>query len=66
MSDPKRILTVFGTRPEAIKLFPVLHALEADARFDSRICVSAQHRSMLDSVLEMGPIWTLTPKSEKC
>lgn len=56
MSDQKRILTVFGTRPEAIKLFPVLHALEADARFDSRICVSAQHRSMLDSVLEIAGI----------
>lgn len=53
MSDRKRILTVFGTRPEAIKLFPLLHSLAADDRFDSRICVSAQHRSMLDSVLEI-------------
>lgn len=56
MSDTKRILTVFGTRPEAIKLFPLLHALEGDARFESRICVSAQHRSMLDSVLEISGI----------
>ncbi|KEO92226.1 UDP-N-acetylglucosamine 2-epimerase [Erythrobacter longus] len=56
MSEQKRILTVFGTRPEAIKLFPLLHALEADSRFESRICVSAQHRSMLDSVLEIAGI----------
>jgi len=56
MRETKRILTVFGTRPEAIKLFPLLHTLEADARFDSRICVSAQHRSMLDSVLKIAGI----------
>ncbi|WP_298308822.1 non-hydrolyzing UDP-N-acetylglucosamine 2-epimerase [uncultured Erythrobacter sp.] len=54
MPVPKRVLTVFGTRPEAIKLFPVLHALEQDDRFDSRVCVSAQHRAMLDSVLEIA------------
>jgi UDP-N-acetylglucosamine 2-epimerase (non-hydrolysing) len=47
----KRILTVFGTRPEAIKLFPLIHALAADARFVSRVCVSGQHRAMLDQVL---------------
>lgn len=56
MSDTKRILTVFGTRPEAIKLFPLLHALNGEDRFESRICVSAQHRSMLDSVLEIAGI----------
>src|SRR5690349_2774667 len=56
MSGRNRILTVFGTRPEAIKLFPLVHALEADARFDSRICVSAQHRAMLDQVLEIAAI----------
>ena len=47
----RRILTVFGTRPEAIKLFPLLHALEGDSRFASIACVSAQHRGMLDQVL---------------
>ena len=52
----QRILTVFGTRPEAIKLFPLVHALETDTRFDSRVCVSAQHRSMLDQVLEIAAI----------
>jgi len=51
MGGRKRILTVFGTRPEAIKLFPLVHALAADPRFESRVCVSAQHRAMLDQVL---------------
>ena len=51
-----RVLTGFGTRPEAIKLFPLVHALEADSRFDSRVCVSAQHRGMLDQVLEIAGI----------
>ena len=52
----KRILTIFGTRPEAIKLFPVLHALTADPRFVSRVCVSGQHRALLDQVLEIAGI----------
>ncbi|MCO4746187.1 MAG: UDP-N-acetylglucosamine 2-epimerase (non-hydrolyzing) [Proteobacteria bacterium] len=46
-----KVLTVFGTRPEAIKMAPVVHALEADPRFDGRVCVTAQHRGMLDQVL---------------
>ncbi len=52
----KTILTVFGTRPEAIKLFPLVHALAADARFVSRVCVSGQHRGMLDQVLEIAGV----------
>ncbi|MBN2797939.1 MAG: UDP-N-acetylglucosamine 2-epimerase (non-hydrolyzing) [Deltaproteobacteria bacterium] len=48
-----RVLSIFGTRPEAIKMAPVVKALEADPRFDSRICVTAQHREMLDAVLEL-------------
>lgn len=56
MTDPARILTVFGTRPEAIKLFPLLHRLDADARFTSRLCVTGQHREMLDQVLEIAGI----------
>ncbi len=56
MPEPRRILTVFGTRPEAIKLFPVIHALAADVRFTSRVCVSGQHRGMLDQVLEVAGI----------
>ena len=55
MTKP-RILTVFGTRPEAIKLFPLVHALEADERFESRVCVSAQHRGMLDQVLGIAGV----------
>jgi UDP-N-acetylglucosamine 2-epimerase (non-hydrolysing) len=54
--SPRRILTVFGTRPEAIKLFPLLHALEGDPRFASVACVSAQHRGMLDQVLGIAGI----------
>jgi len=52
----KKILTVFGTRPEAIKMAPLIHALEADSRFDARVCVTAQHREMLDQVLELFEI----------
>ena len=56
MSKPIKILSVFGTRPEAIKFFPLVHALDADDRFDSRVCVSGQHRGMLDQVLEIAGI----------
>jgi len=52
----KKILTVFGTRPEAIKMAPLVHALAADNRFDSKVCVTAQHREMLDQVLELFEI----------
>jgi len=51
-----KILTVFGTRPEAIKMAPLVHALASDARFESRVCVTAQHREMLDQVLELFEI----------
>lgn len=52
----KKILTVFGTRPEAIKMAPLVKALEADHRFDAKVCVTAQHREMLDQVLEIFDI----------
>ncbi|MBV5311016.1 non-hydrolyzing UDP-N-acetylglucosamine 2-epimerase [Chromatium okenii] len=51
-----RILTVFGTRPEAIKMAPVVQALAADVTFESRVCVTAQHRQMLDQVLQLFAI----------
>jgi UDP-N-acetylglucosamine 2-epimerase (non-hydrolysing) len=54
--NPRKVFTVFGTRPEAIKLFPLIHALDADPRFESRVCVSGQHRGMLDQVLEIAGI----------
>lgn len=52
----KKILIVFGTRPEAIKMAPLVHALEADDRFEAKVCVTAQHREMLDQVLEIFSI----------
>lgn len=48
-----RVLCVFGTRPEAIKMAPVVLALRADPRFAPRVCVTAQHREMLDQVLAL-------------
>ena len=52
----KRILTVFGTRPEAIKMAPLVKLLESDNDFDSRVCVTGQHREMLDQVLGLFEI----------
>lgn len=52
----KKVLTIFGTRPEAIKMAPLVHALKADSRFNSKVCVTAQHREMLDQVLELFKI----------
>nr|WP_282449772.1 UDP-N-acetylglucosamine 2-epimerase (non-hydrolyzing) [Brenneria salicis] len=49
-------MTVFGTRPEAIKMAPLVHALAQDEAFESRICVTAQHRQMLDQVLRLFDI----------
>lgn len=52
----QKILVVFGTRPEAIKLAPIIKLLEQDAQFNLKICVTAQHRQMLDQVLELFEI----------
>jgi len=52
----KKVLTVFGTRPEAIKMAPLVHALASDDRFEAKCCVTAQHREMLDQVLELFEI----------
>jgi len=51
-----KVLSVFGTRPEAIKMAPVVRALQADPRIHSTVCVTAQHRGMLDQVLEFFEI----------
>ncbi|MEO1488484.1 MAG: UDP-N-acetylglucosamine 2-epimerase (non-hydrolyzing) [Pseudomonadota bacterium] len=51
-----RVLVTFGTRPEAIKMFPVINALRESARFDVRVAVTAQHREMLDQVLAIAGI----------
>ena len=49
----KKVLTVFGTRPEAIKMAPLVHALAESSGIDARVCVTAQHREMLDQVLDL-------------
>lgn len=51
-----KVLTVFGTRPEAIKMAPLVHVLARRKGFDARVCVTAQHRQMLDQVLELFDI----------
>ena len=56
MTPHKKIMCVFGTRPEAIKMAPVVKALDAAEGIDSRVCVTAQHREMLDQVLHLFDI----------
>ncbi|MEX0422735.1 UDP-N-acetylglucosamine 2-epimerase (non-hydrolyzing) [Providencia rettgeri] len=51
-----KVLTVFGTRPEAIKMAPLVHALAEDTDFEAKVCVTAQHREMLDQVLKLFEI----------
>lgn len=58
MKAARRILIVFGTRPEAIKMAPVVAALSACDDFETRLCVTSQHRQMLDQVLAL---FDLTP-----
>lgn len=52
----KKILIVFGTRPEAIKMAPLVKAFKKNNHFDTRVCVTAQHRQMLDQVLDIFEI----------
>jgi len=57
MTSKIKVMTVFGTRPEAIKMAPVVKALEAQPEvFESIVCVTAQHRQMLDQVLALFEI----------
>lgn len=74
---PHKALFVFGTRPEAIKLCPLVHRLSADPTLETRVCVTAQHRQMLDQVLAafqvrpdhdldlMRPVQTLSQSSSR-
>jgi UDP-N-acetylglucosamine 2-epimerase (non-hydrolysing) len=55
-NDKFRVLSVFGTRPEAIKMAPVVRALALADDIDGRVCVTAQHREMLDQVLDLFEI----------
>ena len=48
-----KILVIFGTRPEAIKMAPVIRALQSDNTFETKVCVTGQHREMLDQVLQI-------------
>lgn len=48
-----KVLTVFGTRPEAIKMAPLFHKLQKEPAIEPVLCVTAQHREMLDQVLEL-------------
>ena len=51
--DKLKVMTIFGTRPEAIKMAPLVKELEARPEFESCCCVTAQHRQMLDTVLNI-------------
>ena len=48
-----KVLSVFGTRPEAIKMAPLVKMMENNKNIDSKVLVTGQHRQMLDSVLEI-------------
>ncbi len=52
----KKILIIFGTRPEAIKMAPLVHSFAKDERVDLKVCVTAQHREMLDQVMDLFKI----------
>ena len=52
----KKIITIFGTRPEAIKMAPLVKELEKREEIESKVCVTAQHRQMLDQVLDLFDI----------
>ena len=56
MKRPMKTLCIFGTRPEAIKMAPLVIALAADERFEAKVCVTGQHREMLDQVLDLFAI----------
>ncbi|MEM2073779.1 MAG: UDP-N-acetylglucosamine 2-epimerase (non-hydrolyzing) [Nitrososphaeria archaeon] len=51
-----KVLFIFGTRPEAIKMAPIIHEFKKENRFSTHICVTAQHREMLDQVLKLFDI----------
>lgn len=52
MAYNKRLLIVFGTRPEALKMIPLIKKLKKESVFETKVCVTAQHRDMLDQVLD--------------
>jgi UDP-N-acetylglucosamine 2-epimerase (non-hydrolysing) len=56
MQEKLKVMTVFGTRPDTIKMAPVVHALRAHEEIDDTVCVTAQHRKMLDDLLALFAI----------
>ena len=56
MQNTLRVMTVFGTRPDTIKMAPVVRALAANSQVESIVCVTAQHRQMLDDLLDLFSI----------
>ena len=48
-----KVMSVFGTRPEAIKMAPLVKALQASEQIESIVCLTGQHREMLDSVMQI-------------
>ncbi|MDD2172513.1 UDP-N-acetylglucosamine 2-epimerase (non-hydrolyzing) [Glaesserella parasuis] len=52
----KKLLMIFGTRPEAIKMAPLVKAFQKETLFETKVCVTAQHRQMLDQVLDFFEI----------
>ena len=48
----KKVLVIFGTRPEAIKMAPLVKLLKEETGFETKVCLTAQHREMLDQVLD--------------
>ncbi len=54
----KKNLVIFGTRPEAIKMAPLVKQLQQESTFETKVCVTAQHREMLDQVLNF---FSITP-----
>ena len=56
--EKSKILIVFGTRPEGIKMAPLVHKMRSDTRFDTVVCSTGQHKEMLDQVMQ---IFDITP-----
>lgn len=54
--DKIKVITIFGTRPEAIKMAPLVKQLEKTDKVENKVCVTAQHREMLDQVLDLFDI----------
>ena len=56
---PLKVMTIFGTRPEAVKMAPLVRELEGRQEIESLCCITAQHREMLDDVLRLFAITPL-------